>query len=209
MSFAQGSPLEGHLPIGSIVTKIDDELLSSANADHPDEASFDAWIALLSRPDTRNNDEAGWLGWCVDRSWFEGAYFFRPLTPSHLCYPDQPTACCTSGGDSHRAAAESCFVAYPPFALARCVDPLPYLGADALGVPSYARCASAVDCGADHTCVRPRGDQALLRLTVHLPAWASPDGQPADRTVVWNGPRYEILEEGAPLRPLLPFSRVC
>ena len=96
----------------------------------------------------------------------------------------------------HRATPESCFVAYPPFALARCVDPLPYLGADA-GVPSHARCASAVDCGADRLRVRPRGDQALLRITVHLPPWASPGGQPADRTVVWNGPRYEILEEGA------------
>lgn len=122
-------------------------------------------------------------------------------------HPEQPTACCTYNSDSRSAVAESCFVACPPFALARCVDPLPYLGADVGAGAGSARCASVVDCGVDHTCVRPRADQALLRLTVHLPAWASLDGQPADRTVVWNGPRYEILEEGAPRFPYLPSVR--
>ena len=178
-------------------------MLSSVTADHPNEPGFDAWSSFLSRPDTLsdlNESEAGWLGWCVDRAWFEGRHFSLlsrrfEASSSPPLHPDQATACCASSSDIHRATPESCFVAYPPFALSRCVDPLPYLGTDA-GVPSHARCASAVDCGAESVCVRPRSDQSLLRITIHLPSWASPDGRPTDRTVVWSGPRYEILEEG-------------
>ncbi|KAH9830175.1 uncharacterized protein C8Q71DRAFT_843079 [Rhodofomes roseus] len=169
-----GSPLEGYLPLGSIVTKIDDDLLSSVTDNH------DAWTALLSQPDVRKateESEDGWLGWCVDRRWFV----------------DQPAACCSPETASRNATA--CFVAYPPLALERCVDPVPYLG-DSVEAPIHMRCASAVECSADHVCVRPRDDQALLRLTVHLPAWVTPNAHTSDTTVVWNGPRAEILEEG-------------
>ncbi|KAH9914419.1 uncharacterized protein B0H18DRAFT_1045731 [Fomitopsis serialis] len=173
-----GSPLEGYLPVGAIVTKIDDDLLSGVPADS------DAWTTLLSRPDAGDDSEEGWLGWCVDRRWFV----------------DQSDACCTPAMTARNATA--CFVAYPP--------PVPYLGDD-VEAPAYARCGSAVDCAADHVCVRPRDDQALLRLTVHLPAWAAQNAHATDTVVVWNGPRVEILEEVevttyAPRLRILPFA---
>ncbi|KZT64798.1 hypothetical protein DAEQUDRAFT_769369 [Daedalea quercina L-15889] len=186
-----GSPLEGHLPVGAIVTKIDDDFLSAPAA--AADADADAWTVLLSRADAgKNAGGEGALGWCVDRRWFV----------------DQPAVCCMPGANASLTQT-SCFVAYPPLALDRCVDPVPYLG-DSVEAPAYARCTSTVECGAEQVCMGPRDDQMLLRLTVHLPTWAAPARQLTDRIVVWNGPRREILEEVevttyAPCYSLLPL----
>ncbi|TFY64832.1 hypothetical protein EVJ58_g2350 [Rhodofomes roseus] len=168
-----GSPLEGYLPLGSIVTKIDDDLLSSVTDDH------DAWTALLSQPDVRKateESEDGWLGWCVDRRWFINP----PPAVLQRRHPGTRQRASSRTRRSHSSAVST---------------PVPYLG-DSVEAPTHMRCASAVDCSTDHVCVRPRDDQALLRLTVHLPAWVTPNAHTSDTTVVWNGPRVEILEEG-------------
>ena len=58
------------------------------------------------------------------------------------------------------------------------------------------RCESAVDCGKAEFCVRPRGDQGLVVLKMHIPLWLrAGGGGDAEHTVVWQGARWEILQE--------------
>ena len=122
------------------------------------------------------------------------------MTPTAPAEHD--ASCCTARTAS--APSQACFA---PFAdsdsgsgsgsgFERCLDPLPFL--DPRANASVRRCASAVDCGYGELCVRPRGDQALLTLTMHLPPWLRTGGPEADveRTVVWQGTGAEILQEG-------------
>ena len=113
---------------------------------------------------------------------------------------EHDASCCTARSAS--APSQACFV---PFAdsdsgsgsgFERCLDPLPFL--DPRANASVRRCASAVDCGYGELCVRPRGDQALVTLTMHLPPWLRTGEADADveRTVVWQGTGAEILQEG-------------
>ncbi|PCH41919.1 hypothetical protein WOLCODRAFT_17384 [Wolfiporia cocos MD-104 SS10] len=148
------SPLQAHLPVGSVITHVDDEPLT--------EPSWPTLLLQSPASDMQDN-----LGWCAQRPWFE----------------EQPAACCATTASPELA----CFVAAEPARMERCADPLPFLGgADA------RRCASAADCGAHHVCVHPRADEALVRLAVRPPPWTH---DPAERVVVWRGPRSEILEE--------------
>ena len=111
---------------------------------------------------------------------------------------EHDASCCTARSAS--APSQACFAPFVDSdsgsAFERCLDPLPFL--DPRANASARRCASAVDCGYGELCVRPRGDQALLTLTMHLPPWLRTGGADADveRTVVWQGAGGEILQEG-------------
>jgi len=54
-----GSPLNTYLPVGTIITKIDDKLLTTSDP------SLDLWTTLLS--EGTKTDSSDDLGWCVDR----------------------------------------------------------------------------------------------------------------------------------------------
>ena len=122
-------------------------------------------------------------GWCVARTWFAGAWpIARPLR--------------RGDGDG----------------LERCVDSLRFLdpegyeapGADdepGLGPGDHTgerRCETAAECGQGQACVRPRADEALVALTMRVPPWLRSSGEDkADRTLVWQGARAELLDESA------------
>lgn len=88
----------------------------------------------------------------------------------------------------------SCFAAFGEARAERCVDPLRFL--QPAETQSVLRCTSATECGHDQLCIRPRGDQELVTLTMHLPPWMRANDADAERTVVWQGDRSEVAEEG-------------
>ncbi|KAI0712062.1 hypothetical protein C8Q76DRAFT_768815 [Earliella scabrosa] len=167
VSVDEDSALLGHLPIGAIIYKVGDETLDGG------ENAADRWDTLLStKPDTSTPA----LGWCAEE--------LCASAPSQACFA--PFADSDSGSGSGSGSGS---------AFERCLDPLPFL--DPRANASVRRCASAVDCGYGELCVRPRGDQALVTLTMHLPPWLRTGGADEDveRTVVWQGGGSEILQE--------------
>jgi len=56
---------------------------------------------------------------------------------------------------------------------------------------SAARCSSLMECAPSASCVVPRSDQQLVRLTV---AWGY-EGSSAEDIVIWKGPKREIWEQ--------------
>ncbi|OBZ78197.1 Membrane-bound transcription factor site-2 protease [Grifola frondosa] len=166
----QESPLRGHIPIGAVITKIDDQSLISHNSD------MDIWQLYLSRHTGLPRAED--LGWCVDREWFVA----------------QPESCCTSSRSTNTTGL-SCFVASHELPLERCINPIPLLHDTAIAY-DIIRCTSLVDCGNTHVCVRLHPDQQLLRLTLHIPSWIRERGsQLVEEVVLWQGPGSEVLEE--------------
>ena len=108
----------------------------------------------------------------------------------------QNTTCCTSQPSSSEVTlGRSCFAALANVSSERCVDPMIFLDAS-----DTRRCTSSVDCGHGRLCVRPRGDQELVVLTMHLPPWLRTNSGEGDkeleRKLVWQGDRSEILHEG-------------
>ncbi|KAI0635430.1 hypothetical protein C8Q77DRAFT_1108050 [Trametes polyzona] len=160
------SPLYGHLPVGAVIYKVGDDALASPKG------AATKWETLLSPGSSRIPRS---LGWCAETSWFTA----------------QDVSCCTTRRST--VSSQSCFATVGESRLEHCVDPLRFL--QPAETESMRRCASAAECGHDHSCVRPRGDQELLSLTMYLPPWMRTDGGDAERTVVWQGDRSEILEE--------------
>lgn len=89
----------------------------------------------------------------------------------------------------------------------RCVDPIALFMSPAeateSGEPSLStsRCQNVCmhsetgeDAG-DQLCIRPREDVQLLRLSLLLPPWEAQDGK-SSKTVIWNGPKREVWEQG-------------
>ncbi|KAI0772391.1 hypothetical protein BD413DRAFT_612553 [Trametes elegans] len=177
----EDSPLYGHVPVGAVIYKVGDEPLAAP------EGAAARWEALMSP--SAGKAQTSSLGWCADEPWFAA----------------QDSACCIgasidSGSDSSDASGPTrvCFAALNEPAFARCVDPLRFLHpAESAGA---RRCAARGECARGELCVRPRGDQDVLALTMHLPAWlqaaeAADAGGDGEVTVVWQGDRREILEE--------------
>ena len=141
--------------------------------------------------------------------------FRSALVPTHLLFSvyesdvlfrtAQNTTCCTSQpSSSEMTLGRSCFAAPAPVSLERCVDPMLFLDAS-----DKRRCTSTVDCGHGQLCVRPRGDQEVAVLTMHLPPWLRRGSRQGDgegdeeieRKLVWQGDRSEILHEGPSSAP--------
>ena len=121
-----------------------------------------------------------------------GHFSFLPLhLRLNLLLPAHNSSCCTT---PHSVPTQACFVPISDPAFERCVDPLPFLDTDT-STPKR-RCTSAVDCGHAHLCVRPRSDQDLLALTLHILPWLRNDDGDVERTVVWQGDSSEILRDG-------------
>ncbi len=92
----------------------------------------------------------------------------------------------------------------------RCVDPITLFmtpqelsdaGESAL---SSSRCntvcmnggSKVEDTRETEICIRPRKDSELLRIRIRLPTWAVQAREPVLKTVIWNGPREEVWEQG-------------
>lgn len=179
------SPLYGHLPVGAVVYKVGDEMLAAP------EGAADRWDTLMSATPVKSQPS---LGWCAEEAWFTCKCDVASIThlTSLTLYPAQDTSCCTA----RRGAVPSlsCFAAFGEARAERCVDPLHFL--QPAETQSVLRCASATECGHDQLCIRPRGDQELVTLTMHLPPWMRANEADAERTVVWQGDRSEVAEEG-------------
>ncbi|KAI8973161.1 hypothetical protein BD414DRAFT_468867 [Trametes punicea] len=162
----ESSPLRGHLPVGAVIYKVGDETLAAKGG------AAGRWESLMSaHPD--NSGAA--LGWCADQSWFSA----------------QDGACCASRRGL--VASSSCFTAIGELTLERCIDPLRVL--QPKEGETMRRCGSASDCGHGGLCIKPRGDQELVSLTLHLPPWLRSYERDSERTLIWQGTRAEILSE--------------
>ncbi|KAG2368942.1 hypothetical protein BDR07DRAFT_1605071 [Suillus spraguei] len=157
--FAQGiivarveadSPLSMHLPVGSLLTTLDDLPLNS---------SRDAWSNYLLEP----TSTAYTQGWCVDTS---------RLSDDHRCCVDT-------------ASSSSCFVSFESAMEEYCTDPVAILS------KIQNRCDSSTPCRESQSCVKPRGDRNILRITVNHEGTSTED----ERIVLWSGPRYEVWEQ--------------
>ncbi|KAI0770208.1 hypothetical protein C8Q74DRAFT_1274160 [Fomes fomentarius] len=167
MDVDEDSVLFDHLSVGAVVYKVGDDTLDSS------EDALDKWKTLLS---VKPTDTVPSLGWCTDEPWFAA----------------RGSSCCTSRVSA--GSSQACFSPFEDPSLERCLDPLPFLSSSS---SSHRRCTSAVDCAHGELCIRPRGDQELVALTMHMPPWLRSGDADADvaRTVVWQGDRAEILHE--------------
>jgi S2P endopeptidase len=59
----QDSPLRGYIPVGAMITKLNDFAL---NLEYPDD---DIWTRLMLED---SNILETTLGWCVEEKWFSG-----------------------------------------------------------------------------------------------------------------------------------------
>ncbi|KAI0666366.1 hypothetical protein C8Q78DRAFT_984221 [Trametes maxima] len=160
------SPLYGHLPTGAVIYKVGDESLVSQDG------AEQRWETLMS---TRARGSVPSLGWCAEEAWFSA----------------QDDACCSS---RHAGVPSlSCFATVSGVASQRCVDPLRFLQSPT--DEHLRRCVSSTDCGHNQLCIRPRGDQELVSITVHIPPWLRAAEADMERTIVWQGDRSEVFEE--------------
>ncbi|RDX42017.1 hypothetical protein OH76DRAFT_1489006 [Lentinus brumalis] len=172
VSVDESSPLYGHLPRGAVIYKVGDDTLNTGRR------AAERWEALLTDRSSLGEHDPP-LGWCAEEAWF-AAHNASCCTPSHPAIPTQ-----------------ACFAPSSEPAFERCVDPLPFL--DSASTPTH-RCMTAIDCGHAQLCVRPRSDQELLALTLHVPSWLRGNGDGtgedgAERTLVWQGDSTEILRD--------------
>ncbi|KAK7689510.1 hypothetical protein QCA50_007302 [Cerrena zonata] len=166
------SPLREYIPVGSVITKLDDTpLISSSGSDDP-------WVTYLMQPAIALPGEID-LGWCVARYWVTA----------------QDDTCCTSRNESSNL---SCFTSLPSSttpSIQRCLAPLKILNAE-----SSRRCQAVSDCSETDLCILPKSKGAVLRIEFLVPDDLVPGVAHGDldahlRTIVWSGPREEILED--------------
>ncbi|KAG6369925.1 hypothetical protein JVT61DRAFT_13309 [Boletus reticuloceps] len=156
-------PLATHLPVGTLITEIDDFSMAATSLDDP-------WDHYLLSP------FSGYLqGWCASESLQNKA-----SAPS-----------CASIG------AYSCFISKADEAEQYELDPIDIF------TGNLARCNSSTECASSSSCVVPRRDQQLVRISV-LRNYGSTS---IEDTVVWKGPKEEIWEQVqvGNLRPRFPF----
>ncbi|KAG2038034.1 hypothetical protein BDR03DRAFT_955573 [Suillus americanus] len=103
-------------------------------------------------------------GWCVDMS---------RLSDDHQCCVDA-------------ASSPSCFVSFESAMEEYCTDPVAVLS------KIENRCDSSASCLESQSCIKPRGDRDILRITVMNHEETGPEDE---RVVLWSGPRYEVWEQ--------------
>ncbi|KIM76861.1 hypothetical protein PILCRDRAFT_825840 [Piloderma croceum F 1598] len=214
LGFDEDSQLRDHLPLGAVITKLDDVPLARGKVREGNGRNEveDVWSSYLDgtyRPTEWENENRE--GWCVDRAW----------------WMDKPTACCD---DHHRTTTNEptesrgstpllyCFSSLPTPAHGqsrdKCLDPIPLLTnpySDTNSIEDHnsptpplgtrGRCSSSNPCGGGEECVRLREDERILRITFR----DDPGGR--EEVVLWSGPRVEVLEqvEVGTLRPRFWF----
>jgi S2P endopeptidase len=98
--------------------------------------------------------------------------------------------CCTNLTNmnaSDRSSSLSCFVSFENAAETYCTDAVAILS------KIQNRCDSSALCLTSQSCIEPRGDRDLLRITVRH------QGTKDERVVLWSGPKYEVWEQGMAL----------
>ncbi|GJE92322.1 hypothetical protein PsYK624_084760 [Phanerochaete sordida] len=161
----EGSPVQAALPVGAVILQIDDTPLTSTHS------SQDLWSLYASRNSERQSTEH--LRWCMDSAWFLG----------------QPTSCCDA---QDPMSSSACFVSdavesHVPDRAQRCASTLEVLRP---GLEVVKRCTAAADCAEGSVCIRPRGDQRIMRVD-----FTAPGRDDAHHTMVWSGPPEEFFED--------------
>lgn len=130
--------------------------------DLPLKSSRDAWSTYLLEPTPTVYTQ----GWCVDAS---------QLSDDHQC--------CFDADNS--ASLLSCFVSFESKMEEHCTNPVAILS------QIRNRCDSSTSCLESQSCIKPRRDQDILRITVNNEEAGTED----ERIVLWSGPRYEVWEQ--------------
>ncbi|KAG2336622.1 hypothetical protein BDR05DRAFT_942180 [Suillus weaverae] len=130
--------------------------------DLPLNSSRDAWSTYLLEPPPAAYKQ----GWCVDAS---------RLSDDHQCCMDTDNS----------ASSSYCFVSFESKMEEYCTDPVAILS------KMQNRCDSSISCLESESCIKPRGDLDILRITVNHEGADTED----EHIVLWSGPRYEVWEQ--------------
>lgn len=193
----QDSPLRGYLPVGALITQLDDTSISTEGRGE------DIWESYLTGSYLHKIEGEGW---CVRESWWMGESGLQKLLRYIISLPtDKPETCCThSSSSSDRSLPPtpyvgSCFIVEEanPSVRMRCLDPVPLLTGlhneqddrHFEHVEEGHRCSHRNPCKRGSICVHPRTGEQLLRI--HFSGY---DGDA--QVLLWNGPRREVWEQG-------------
>ncbi|KAH8096848.1 peptidase family M50-domain-containing protein [Cristinia sonorae] len=163
------SPLRAYLPVGELITHLNDKPLASATED--------IWATYLAEQQEPHRQAE--LGWCAGLEWFEA----------------QSSGCCkivqnsTTGGLSCFRAAPS---SHSPL-IERCLSPHYLVSGEHAEIKQ--RCNDDLDCGGAHVCVRPISDEEILRIRVWIPPYMRSASSKQEEVVIWSGPWDEVLED--------------
>lgn len=144
--------------------------------------SSDPWDHYLLSPSSRSLQ-----GWCTNRSTLDKAVgkFDEHLVGSADLSLSTKAPQCTSVG------SYSCFVSKEDETKQYELDPV------RIFTDNLARCNSSTECSPLFSCVVPRPDQQLVRISVLRNHGATS----IEDTIVWNGPKEEIWEQGTRMPP--------
>ena len=123
-------------------------------------------------------------------------------------------ACCNAAQNG--SSNLSCFISLPTSGLPstqHCLPPLTILNANSeKALPaSSRRCSAASDCSETSLCVLSKAKGSVLRIQFLVPDATLPGVGHNDldahlKTIVWSGPKEEILEDGELLPKVIAFG---
>ncbi|EGO22764.1 hypothetical protein SERLADRAFT_439527 [Serpula lacrymans var. lacrymans S7.9] len=217
----EDSPLRAHLPIGSVITYLDDVPLNAT-----DSSGTDPWDTYLLRSlGSSYPNSPAQLGWCVDAAWYQAQN-----TSSSL-------SCFTSVDFLNEHCIDPVPLLTHPFSTPK--SPTHQFHSN-----TQRRCTANSACFSTETCIQPHLLSHLLRITVQssyrhdegerspsasaLPAFPSdmssngalggldddgkfslPSSIPStdEHVILWSGPRAEVYDqvEVSNLLPSYPF----
>lgn len=137
----------------------------------------DPWDHYLLSPSSGSMQ-----GWCTNNSLLNKVFGERDKHVVSLLaclFSTQAPACASTG-------SYSCFVSKADETIQYELDPV-HIFTDNL-----ARCNSSTECSSSSSCVVPRRDQQLVRISV----LRNDAGTSIEDIVVWKGPKEEIWEQG-------------
>ncbi|KAH7919843.1 hypothetical protein BV22DRAFT_1099015 [Leucogyrophana mollusca] len=155
------SPLQTHLPVGSLITRLNDFPLNSSE-------DGDLWSQFLL--DSPNLPAVNDLGWCAN------------VQPSD----GESLQCCATEGQGSLQTSTSCFVSFQSPRERHCVDPIPIMTQDRNRCTDVMRCGASEACikPRDHEellRISVQRDSALREpLSDEVILWAGP------KTEIWE-----------------------
>ncbi|KAH0828615.1 hypothetical protein J3R83DRAFT_2945 [Lanmaoa asiatica] len=163
------SPLAKHLPVGTLITKIDDSPMASVSFEDP-------WDHYLLSPPSDSVQ-----GWCTNNTLLDkvSSEWAKHVVGWVSCLFSTKASACTSTG------SYSCFVSKVDETIQYGLDPVQIF------TDNLARCNSSTECLPLSSCVVPRDDQQLVRISVLM----NHVGTSIEDIVVWKGPKEEIWEQ--------------
>ena len=175
-SVSPESPLASHLPLGALLTALDDLPLAGAK-----EIAWREYLISAPSPDFEEP------AWCVDTKWFLSG---RPCQGPIVLYANglfrigHPRGCCAF--PPRGPGSDACLVPLSDEETPRCTN------VQELLVPTTSavtRCEGL--CTNGQMCVRLRGGEEFLRISAQSADYKSPT-----RVVLWRGARDEIYQGG-------------